>query len=750
MSESQQEIVVIDTKSAGDSRAYKCGFHQSQRKRLYEMLKKALGSLERSSDDGVRHSHQTIGVFGERGAGKTSFILQAITPETPETQEGQETLDKCAIIGPIDPTILEHGEQLLPHIIVSILENNESVKTSIRDFPEGELAKAYLECVKQLRVLSDQWTETVGKDLMSDPETFGYELLEEMHSARHLRKSFREFCRQALEKEGKAMFLVLIDDVDMAFDQGWPVLETVRKYLDFPQMLPIILGDFSLYMLLVKQQHQKKLGAIRQVEESSVDDGVAKLADQYLLKVLPPHHRIELVCKSPYDPNAPIYYLDKEDDDREFKEFFQKALQDLLSANGESLESPFKYLPPANVRRLSTFARTLEECRETLHKQMSHDARYDSLARICHVFDESLNRYGLEVVDILKISEDPVRELSRLLPQLFQSENFDFWKFSSCRADDHWGEVKLLIRLAVDVAFANEENAARKVGMLLALLVRMGWLGQDYVELRSEFSKITEFQDEGLFIGYLGLNNDPSTTQLALKMLAIESARAPAGQHGLKQKSKSHIYYQTESYKLDDELGKPSVALLYANVRKKTNGYRILSPILALARISDALLLDENERLDTVMERTVSIPIFGPLEDPKHNEEKQQTPDETYKAYKGLTEKLDEVEWKAEAPKQGDWYGDIVHASSHLMRRFSSWIDSTGIGTKSKNPADAWSVVDAFFERLTDESDKNGEHNVLYAIGKNISKEILDDEELKNIKHKPSQNSQNKSPGKQD
>lgn len=59
--------------------------------------------------------------------------------------------------------------------------------------------------------------------------------------------------------------VVLIDDVDMAFDKGFDVLEVVRKYLASPFLIPIVAGDMKLYKEIIETQFMEKVKFLQDI-----------------------------------------------------------------------------------------------------------------------------------------------------------------------------------------------------------------------------------------------------------------------------------------------------------------------------------------------------------------------------------------------------------------------------------------------------------------------------------------------------
>ncbi|MBF0507384.1 MAG: hypothetical protein HQK57_00450 [Deltaproteobacteria bacterium] len=92
--------------------------------------------------------------------------------------------------------------------------------------------------------------------------------------------------------------VILIDDVDTAFQRGWRVLETVRKYLVTPHLIVIVSGDLELYEMVIRLNFIEQAQVLRFVKGNHIpDDNTKCLNDfgrQYQLKLLPLENRIHL------------------------------------------------------------------------------------------------------------------------------------------------------------------------------------------------------------------------------------------------------------------------------------------------------------------------------------------------------------------------------------------------------------------------------------------------------------------------
>ena len=244
-------------------------------------------------------------MLGGRGLGKTSFVLSLLD----RAKEHLEPLGhRIASLGILDPTLIERNEIFLATVTSGIVQKLDEQYTNMHGDPEKKLAPAYeaLNGIAQaFPVLSprgdDLWPKPDG-----DPMDFAERMLRNASSGRNLSKSFAEFVNAAAKALGVKAFILPLDDVDTAFERGWLVLETLRKYLATPRLITVLSGDFNLYQMLVLRHNYEQLQPLVKAEEILAGQNerttalnkykaqAQNLRDQYLTKVLPPHRRIHI------------------------------------------------------------------------------------------------------------------------------------------------------------------------------------------------------------------------------------------------------------------------------------------------------------------------------------------------------------------------------------------------------------------------------------------------------------------------
>jgi hypothetical protein len=235
------------------------------------------------------YSHDSILLAGARGAGKTTFLLSVINA----INEHKTTQNVVVPLGdPLDPTLIDSDEVFLAAII-GVIHRQVTSRTGTQ--PRRDYDKALATLAKGLAVLSTTAAHETVRAISSSPDLFGERLLTDAMTGVDLRESFVRYVEAALHVCGAKMFVLLLDDVDMHFANGWTVLETVRRYLVDPRLLPIISGDLELYGLVVREHMWQRLYKLAEREDSeAVKKQVHTLEAQYLLKLLRPGSRVFL------------------------------------------------------------------------------------------------------------------------------------------------------------------------------------------------------------------------------------------------------------------------------------------------------------------------------------------------------------------------------------------------------------------------------------------------------------------------
>ncbi len=299
----------------------------------------------------VDHQYNTISIFGNRGTGKTTFILSIL-------QQIQTTYEKAKILKIIDPTQMEEKEHVFL-VILSLIDTEvrSKIETHKRNHNSGvccyerewnsklsSLAKG----LPTLEVLNKKQYENWDDDLYIVERG-----LKNVKAAYDLEKNFHELTELALKILQKEFFVLAFDDIDVDMSKGWPVLETIRKYLTTPMFVVLLSGNPTLYSYNVRLHQWNQLKNLKEHEDHDYISQVNQLEGQYLLKVLKPENRIQLRTLLDYKRINDTSYMvkqKKEDKEKDIEEEYIDILNGLGIHKNSTQELFIDYLLGLSIR----------------------------------------------------------------------------------------------------------------------------------------------------------------------------------------------------------------------------------------------------------------------------------------------------------------------------------------------------------------------------------------------------------------
>ena len=246
----------------------------------------------------------TIVIHGSRGSGKTTFVRNAFRLFRKDDAYRAEIGAKVAMLGVVDPTLIENKENTFVVILNKIKRAVERHRNVVGDRSPGD--DSFNEWQKKLRCLAQGLAllDGIGPDraLGDSWDDVQYVLrkgLDKADAGSELETRFHDFVKSSLDYIGKQAFLLALDDIDTDFKRGWPVLEVLRRYLTSPRFIVVLSGDIDLYSLLVRGKQWDQFSERQLNHDKTREPGLREMVNhlqtQYMLKVLPPRNRIPLL-----------------------------------------------------------------------------------------------------------------------------------------------------------------------------------------------------------------------------------------------------------------------------------------------------------------------------------------------------------------------------------------------------------------------------------------------------------------------
>jgi len=317
MSEESQHKIIINLQESSNAKEFETGnrIHPIEFERAKLLINRGIERATKYKDQDKRckdqdnknnsrqRNNDTISILGSRGSGKTSFLLSLLK----YYKNKEEDKDSAEVLEIIDPTLIEEkGHVFLT--ILSLIEEAVCKKIKLNDCSPNDanycLKKEWKD---KLRKLADGLPSIDGIGLsMNDTNWQDAEFimdrgLKSVKAAKDLEVNFNDLVACALKTLEKKAFIITLDDIDVDFRKGWPVLETIRKYLTSPQIIVLLSGDLKLYSKAIRKQQWKNFGKALLINEADrlhkkyeYNDLVSEMESQYLQKIIKPENRIRL------------------------------------------------------------------------------------------------------------------------------------------------------------------------------------------------------------------------------------------------------------------------------------------------------------------------------------------------------------------------------------------------------------------------------------------------------------------------
>lgn len=304
-------------------------------------------------------SHNAILVSGPRGSGKTVFLRNAENMWEKETSSNNndQTSDLC-FLDVIDPTMLMNSDSFA-NVIIAQIYQAVSHRISQQIGANNNHRNQREQFHQSLKNLAD----SLGKIDEFNGCT-GIDKILKYSSGIQIQNRFHRFVEAAIQVLDCQALVVGIDDVDMALDRAFEVVDDVRRFLGCPYIIPIVSGDLKLYEHMTQLHFDDKSYDNKCRNEQLVHDGKqisGALTTAYLTKVFPSPMRISLFGIDKITPTLSLLLHEgkTEASSLSYKDYIEKLLNTFyfLCKNNEAR----KHWPkPETARELTQLVRSLK------------------------------------------------------------------------------------------------------------------------------------------------------------------------------------------------------------------------------------------------------------------------------------------------------------------------------------------------------------------------------------------------------
>ncbi|UJX40903.1 hypothetical protein K9F62_19820 [Desulfovibrio sp. JY] len=322
--------VVIDLAQSREANALKAEelIHQPALRTIARLI----GDILKRREDYVRalnsnnkglpvRTHDVITINGQRGVGKSTFVLsvlkildsEGVKGLLPKGDYGLAPKENFHCLDVIDPTFLGDREVVLLTILQRIYQAVDDHRKKRCSSLEEHSDQRYESWQEKLRRLA-KGLQVVGEfdngngknpDVSWEDEQFLlHEGISKAKHGRDFERDFRNIIHDSLALIGRDVFVLVFDDIDTRIDSGWKVLEVIRKYLTTPELIVLLSGDIGLYETVVRKEQMKQFDLnlkyskddVRNTERENELIGIVdQLTGQYLMKVAKPSNMVDIL-----------------------------------------------------------------------------------------------------------------------------------------------------------------------------------------------------------------------------------------------------------------------------------------------------------------------------------------------------------------------------------------------------------------------------------------------------------------------
>lgn len=314
---------------------------------LVEILREDTSSYDETDGEleGTARSRKygTISVLGDRGVGKTSFLLSI--------RDKYHNNENVAIMPFIDPTLIEEkGHVFL--LIVGIIDEmvKKALAAMVQEEGKDRLGREWSSVKKDLAKglpSLDNVGLTYQEPQWQEDEYIMNRGIEGVQAAFKLEGNFHKLINKALEILKKKALMMFFDDIDVDFKKGWGVLECIRKYLTSSKLIVLMSGNMKLYSKNVRRHQWENFGKAILINEVQGNEEkteeyirlVNEIEGQYFLKILRSENRIYLYSLADNLRMSDLSMKVKEEDGQvlPLEDFYKKHLRRYgITGNGSA------------------------------------------------------------------------------------------------------------------------------------------------------------------------------------------------------------------------------------------------------------------------------------------------------------------------------------------------------------------------------------------------------------------------------
>jgi len=437
--------------------------------------------------------HDAMFIFGERGTGKTVFLYN-LAKKWSGAKKNKGINTDVLFLDIIDPTLLIEQDNFV-NVVIAHIHNCMQKKLD----SDSHQKQSYYQILGQL-------AESLGQSEYDNREGGGLDRIISYQSSMDLEKNFHSYIELSIKILGVDAMVLPIDDVDMSLKKAHDVIETIRRLLSCPRLIPIVCGNEDIYNQLLKDYFRHSGQSSYQARQPLTEVSAKSLTTQYLRKVFPEQLRIGLISLDLLMPKITIF-SNEHPDKVNAVEFFDNVTS-LLCPLVNGKENSFTLERPETSRQFVQFVKKFypyltesEAVESTIRVQRNIE---DFWLDFIHYSENTGNGQGYLTAHAEYLLHTPQVQFPSLLPlfniaeqgEILISDKFkNFRKFEFFENSNGKSTIASSVRKVVSLSTRSTESDRWYISQERGLYEAFNGIGSTFIPM----PKI-EFYRNNLFI----------------------------------------------------------------------------------------------------------------------------------------------------------------------------------------------------------------------------------------------------------
>ena len=315
-------------------------------------------------NDYTEPTSNTIAFMGKRGSGKTSAML-SFCDFLKNIKSIRQSGDMCkslleirdnvsfTVLNCIDATLLDNSRELVGAILGNML-----VAIKEKERADSENGKSKSIEIRKLKERLGEIYRSLILTMNKEDDIAPGEILEQLSRSWNQQQAFREAVRKFntymvsnREKAEKNFLVIPIDDVDMNLENGYQLLEVIRKYLMGSNVIVLLAADSAVLNSLCIKHYKKEMPKKTKKRE------IGKLATEYLEKILPTGRKLYMPnLQSDMSFGEKNILIEREDGIKEpIKKMIIESIWECTCIILDKGGNESHWLQPDSLRKLSNY-----------------------------------------------------------------------------------------------------------------------------------------------------------------------------------------------------------------------------------------------------------------------------------------------------------------------------------------------------------------------------------------------------------